>query len=565
MPRFLIAALAVLTAATTSFAQGIIAPTAGPINSSMAGASVAAPVDFGGSYWNPAILSGLPRNEFLLGSQLLIPSFHMTSSLPAGAIDGVFPPTNRYGVARNDSGIASNLATGVSFRLSDDSKTTFGIGVFGLVGGGVNTLPPLKWGSFWANPAIAKLGAQGLIPALLEDVDRSVVVPIQGHAATALDPAIPERKMLESHTATRASLGRVGRIYFGDLTTGAFSLVREMGDKVGPTRIQDALGEAAGKGPQQNAGEGGNPEVFEHDPIEPRDEFVDELVEEVFPCVGHVDHHALQSPDESAAIPTAHDAPCDLALQDAQLSENPAIPAGVLFLLAGAESGQPHEPKVDADRLPGLRQRLGFLDFAGERDEPLAGPTEHTGRLDRPFELAMPANGNASDAGEFQATALPSILPWARLEAVAILLEAEPRESVPDLEPGIAGVLTGLDPAKERLERLVQVGRDVLKDVAVDVQSIGTGGFLDLDLAKLHGLGDRLASFLVSLFPLATAVVVEVAARLAHGFQSAALALAGIQAVEVRSLHNRTLPGIGSFASIVYHYHHSFTYAASAA
>ncbi|MGZ3303909.1 MAG: hypothetical protein ACXVBG_23795, partial [Isosphaeraceae bacterium] len=101
MPRFLIAALAVLTAATTSFAQGIIAPTAGPINSSMAGASVAAPVDFGGSYWNPAILSGLPRNEFLLGSQLLIPSMHMTSSLPAGAIDGVFPPTNRYGVARS--------------------------------------------------------------------------------------------------------------------------------------------------------------------------------------------------------------------------------------------------------------------------------------------------------------------------------------------------------------------------------------------------------------------------------------------------------------------------------
>jgi len=91
MPHFLIAALAVLTVTTTSFAQGIIAPTAGPINSSMAGASVAAPVDFGGSYWNPAILSGLPRNEFLLGSQLLIPSMHMTSSLPAGRSTVCFP------------------------------------------------------------------------------------------------------------------------------------------------------------------------------------------------------------------------------------------------------------------------------------------------------------------------------------------------------------------------------------------------------------------------------------------------------------------------------------------
>ena len=28
---------------------------------------------------------------------------------------------------------------------------------------------------------------------------------------------------------------------------------------------------------------GGNPEIFEHDPIEPRDQFVYELVEEVFP------------------------------------------------------------------------------------------------------------------------------------------------------------------------------------------------------------------------------------------------------------------------------------------
>src|SRR4051794_35370098 len=49
--------------------QGLIAPTAGPINSAMAGASVAAPVEFGSTYWNPANLSGLERNQFLLGTQ----------------------------------------------------------------------------------------------------------------------------------------------------------------------------------------------------------------------------------------------------------------------------------------------------------------------------------------------------------------------------------------------------------------------------------------------------------------------------------------------------------------
>jgi long-chain fatty acid transport protein len=138
MPRTLVAAFLILVAPAASLGQGVISPTAGPINSSMAGASVAAPVDFGGSYWNPAIISGLPRNEFLLGTQLMIPSMHLTSSLPAGAINGVFPSTSRFGVSRSDSGVATNLATGVSFRLSDDSPTTFGLGVFGLVGGSVN-------------------------------------------------------------------------------------------------------------------------------------------------------------------------------------------------------------------------------------------------------------------------------------------------------------------------------------------------------------------------------------------------------------------------------------------
>ena len=301
----------------------------------------------------------------------------------------------------------------------------------------VNTLPPLKWGSFWANPAIAELGAQGLIPAPLEHVDCGVVVPIQGHAAIALNPAIPERKMLEACTATRARLGRVGRIDLDHFATGTFSLVREAGDKVGPTCIQDAHGETAGN-------HGGNPEIFEHDPIEPRDQFVDELVEEVFPRVGHMNHHALQSQDQPATVAAAEHASCDLSLQDVQLLENPAIPPRVLFLLAIAERGQPHQPKIDADRFPGLRQRFGFLDLAGEGDEPLARPAEDTGRLDRPFKLAVPADGDPADAKKVEATTVD-------LETVAVLLEAEPRESIPDLEPGVTRILTGLDPELENI------------------------------------------------------------------------------------------------------------------
>jgi long-chain fatty acid transport protein len=176
-----VAALLSLATASPTRGQGVIAPTAGPINSGMAGASTAAPVDFGASYWNPAILSGLERPEFLLGSTLSFPSIHLQSSLQAGAVNGRFPPSNRSGRARSDGGVASGLATGVAFRLADDSPLTVGLGVFGLAGGSVNlpgsfTTPVLTprrppeffgVGPIYAN--VALLSIQPVVSAQLTD------------------------------------------------------------------------------------------------------------------------------------------------------------------------------------------------------------------------------------------------------------------------------------------------------------------------------------------------------------------------------------------------------------
>ncbi len=131
--------LFLLSASRSSvLAQGIVAPAAGPINRSMAGASTAAAVDLGSSYWNVATLSFLERDEVLIGSELIIPSIHYSASLPAGAINGVFPPENRFGTARSDSGVPTNLAVGASFKLRPDSPLTTGILINGVVGGNVN-------------------------------------------------------------------------------------------------------------------------------------------------------------------------------------------------------------------------------------------------------------------------------------------------------------------------------------------------------------------------------------------------------------------------------------------
>ncbi|HWE35365.1 MAG TPA: outer membrane protein transport protein [Isosphaeraceae bacterium] len=160
--------LAIVMGAGPALGQGLIYPGAGPINRAMAGASTAAPVDFGSTYWNPANLSGLDRQEFLLGSELLIPSTHLTTILPRGTIGGLFPTQNRFGTARSDSGVIPNLAAGAAFKLDDESPWTYGIGVFGFVGGNVNFAgsnttplvtprrPPqtVGFGPIWANASM---------------------------------------------------------------------------------------------------------------------------------------------------------------------------------------------------------------------------------------------------------------------------------------------------------------------------------------------------------------------------------------------------------------------------
>ena len=180
--------------------QGLVVPTAGPINSSMAGASTAAPIDFGSSYWNPATISGLDRQEFLLGSALILPSIHLQTTLPAGSL-GPFPTATRSGVSRSNGGVASNLATGTAFRLSDDSPWTYGLGIFGLVGGGVNfagsstqplLLPRNPPRSFGVGPIYASLGTLEITPITSYQATKNLAIavgPIITSTAASFSPA----------------------------------------------------------------------------------------------------------------------------------------------------------------------------------------------------------------------------------------------------------------------------------------------------------------------------------------------------------------------------------------
>ncbi len=189
------------TTISTVHGQGVVVPSAGPINSAMAGASTAAPVDFGGSYWNPAIISALEDQEVLVGSALVFPSIHLQSGLAAGSVGGLFPPTNRYGEERSDSGVTAGLATGFSFRMAPDSPLTLGLGIFGLVGGGVNfagsnttpiLTPRMPPNYFGVGPIFSSLSILAIQPmASLQLTDRLAVGggPVITSGSMAFNPA----------------------------------------------------------------------------------------------------------------------------------------------------------------------------------------------------------------------------------------------------------------------------------------------------------------------------------------------------------------------------------------
>lgn len=136
----LILSLSVLAgSAMPAWAQiGPLFSGAGPVNRSMGGASVAAPIDASGAlYWNPATTSGLPSSAMDFGVELLYPQTRLASSLPANAFGPGIPRGAVAGSNRGDDGVFALPTMALVYR-ADDSLVTYGLGVFTLGGFGVN-------------------------------------------------------------------------------------------------------------------------------------------------------------------------------------------------------------------------------------------------------------------------------------------------------------------------------------------------------------------------------------------------------------------------------------------
>jgi long-chain fatty acid transport protein len=117
---------------------GPIFAGAGPVNRSMGGAAVAAPLDATGAvFWNAATTAALPTSSADFGVELLYPSSTLSSSLPANSFGPGIPPLPLEGSNRGDDGIFPLPSFALVYK-PDDSPLTFGLGLFAIAGFGVN-------------------------------------------------------------------------------------------------------------------------------------------------------------------------------------------------------------------------------------------------------------------------------------------------------------------------------------------------------------------------------------------------------------------------------------------
>lgn len=193
--------LVVLAASPARAQYGPVIAGAGPVNRSMGGASTAAPLSAGGALmWNAATLSGLEGSQLEVGAELLLPHAAISSSVPADTFGPGFPPVNLSSRTQSDDSVFALPTMALSYR-PDFSPLTYGFGIFGVAGFGLNypgsltnpVLTPPAPNGLGFGPIFSQYQVVQIAPAIVYDVTDQWSVsfsPLLDVGSLQLDPAV---------------------------------------------------------------------------------------------------------------------------------------------------------------------------------------------------------------------------------------------------------------------------------------------------------------------------------------------------------------------------------------
>ncbi len=144
--------LLMLVACVSSLsAQGLALRGVGAVNNSMAGASVAAPIDAAGAiHWNPASIAEFRHNEATFGLGLVLPDTQVASSVPT-------PFGVLSGSSSSESGV-SPIPTMAIVHTTRNPRINFGLGAYAIAGFRVN------YNASTSNPILLPQGSLAPLP-----------------------------------------------------------------------------------------------------------------------------------------------------------------------------------------------------------------------------------------------------------------------------------------------------------------------------------------------------------------------------------------------------------------
>lgn len=228
------------------------------------------------------------------------------------------------------------------------------------------------------------------------------------------------------------------------------------------------------------------------------------LVQDILALSGHVqmmtcDQTSCLAPVAAPLLPATHP-----ALLTAKFLLASLVPLRIWHFLAIGSGDERCHAYIDA-YVSASRWQRGRIDIAGEHGIPAVCLPNNSHSLGSTGERPMPAHGNPADPIQPEP---PSI----DLEAVAVLLETEGRETVFALEPRVPRFLARLYTPEEGLKCAVQIGDDHLKNMTMDIPCIWVSRFHFLDFAELLDLGDQPLLVSPRIPALCQEVVVELPA-----------------------------------------------------
>ncbi len=186
--------------ASVSAQYGPVMSSAGPINRSMGGTSMAAPLSAAGALmWNPATLAGLRRNELEVGAELIFPHASLSSFIPANTFGPGAPPIDLSGTTHSQDSVFAMPTIALAFR-PNDSAFTYGLGAYAVAGFGLDyagsttnpiLTPPAPVGLGFG-PVFSQYQVLQIAPAMVYNVTDGLSIsfsPLLDIGSAQLDPA----------------------------------------------------------------------------------------------------------------------------------------------------------------------------------------------------------------------------------------------------------------------------------------------------------------------------------------------------------------------------------------